>query len=71
MTSPFRIFRESQLYNQCEECKRTLPLNGLGACVRCRRVLCNSHLHGSFFRRLIVDMGAEPVCLRCRAGTPH
>jgi hypothetical protein len=31
-------------------------------------VLCHAHLHGSFFRRLLVDMnlGAQPICVSCR-----
>ena len=66
-------FRPSQLFTQCEECHRTVNLSGAGACPRCRRILCNRHLHGSFFRRLAVDVGAsEPLCLRCRSGqTPE
>jgi hypothetical protein len=66
MTSPFRVFRSSGLWTDCEECRLRVNLSSAGACRRCRRVLCNSHLHGSFFRRLLVDLGAEPVCLRCR-----
>ena len=68
MTSPFRPFQRSQLFTQCEECRRTVNLSHAGACSRCRRILCNTHLHGSFLRRLIVDIGADAVCLRCRAG---
>jgi hypothetical protein len=32
-------------------------------------VLCDEHLHGSFFRKLFVDLGAQPICLRCREDT--
>ena len=63
---PFQVFRHSDLWTQCDECRLTFDLTRVGACARCRRVLCNSHLHGSFFRRLLVDLGAEPVCLKCR-----
>lgn len=71
MTSPFRPFQRSQLYTQCEECRMTVDLSRAGACARCRRILCNAHLHGSFLRRLVVDIGADAVCVRCRsAQTP-
>ena len=66
MSTPFRVFRRSELWTQCEECKLTFDLSRLGACARCRRVLCNAHLHGSFVRRLLVDFGAEAACLKCR-----
>jgi hypothetical protein len=66
MSTPFRVFRRSDLFTQCEQCKRTLDLSQLGACRRCRRVLCNAHLYGSFVRRLLADLGAEAVCLKCR-----
>lgn len=66
MTSPFRVFRSSGLWTQCEECRLRVNLSRAGACRRCRRILCNTHLHGSFLRRLLVDFGAEPLCLRCR-----
>lgn len=66
MTSPFRVFRSSGLWTQCEECRLQVNLSSAGACRRCRRILCNKHLHGSFVRRLLVDLGADAVCLRCR-----
>ncbi|HJQ18970.1 MAG TPA: hypothetical protein VJ867_01390 [Gemmatimonadaceae bacterium] len=68
MTSPLRIFRRSNLLTECEECRLPVDLSRAGGCARCRRVLCNRHLHGSFWRRLIVDVMAQaPVCVRCRA----
>jgi hypothetical protein len=30
-------------------------------------VLCDRHLHGSFFRKLMTDFGVQALCLRCRA----
>ncbi|HMC55500.1 MAG TPA: hypothetical protein VKH19_10040 [Gemmatimonadaceae bacterium] len=68
MTSPLRVFRKSNLFTECEECRRPVDLSGAGGCTRCRRVLCNRHLYGSFFRRLLADViAAQPVCVRCRA----
>lgn len=67
MTAPLRVFRRSNLYTQCEQCHATVDLTRAGACPRCKRVLCNKHLHGSFFRRLMTDLGAATLCLRCRA----
>lgn len=71
MTAPFRIFRRSELHTQCEQCRQTLDLSRMGACSQCRRVLCHAHLHGSFFRRLAVDLGAAPVCVQCRQSAPQ
>lgn len=67
MTNPFRPFRSSQLWTECEECHRSVNMSDAGGCSRCRRVLCNDHLHGSFARRLLVDLGAEALCNVCRA----
>ena len=66
MSSPLRVFRRSDLWTQCEECKLSVDLSRAGACTLCRRILCNTHLHGSFMRRLLVDLGAPLVCIRCR-----
>jgi len=52
----------------CEVCGRRFDLVKGGACQRCRRVLCPAHLHGSFGRRLLVDLGAAALCVQCRAG---
>lgn len=59
-------FRRSNIWTQCEECRQTVDLTRIGACRQCRRVLCNTHLYGSFIRRLAADLGADVVCLRCR-----
>lgn len=64
--TPFRVFRRSEMFTECEACGVQMDLSRAGVCVRCRCVLCHDHLHGSFVRRLLVDLGAEPVCLRCR-----
>jgi hypothetical protein len=65
-----RMFQRSEIWTQCEECRRNVDLGRAGGCIECRRVLCHAHLHGSFFRRLLVDVGARPVCVRCRRGAP-
>ena len=70
MASPFRPFHRSVIFTQCEECRANVDLTRAGACARCRRILCNTHLHGSFFRRLYVDIGAEAICVSCRARGP-
>jgi len=64
----FNPFRSSVLFTECDECNLRKNMSEIGACARCKRVLCNDHLHGSFARRLLADAGlAEIVCLRCRA----
>ena len=64
----FRIFRDSELATDCDQCGGRVDLLKGGACVRCRRILCFRHLHGSFVRRLATDLGAQMLCVRCRAG---
>lgn len=68
MSQPFGMFRRSDLVTECEACRLPVDLSRAGACVKCRRVLCNGHLHGSFIRRLVVDLnlGAQPICTTCR-----
>jgi hypothetical protein len=51
---------------ECDVCGRRFDLMTGGACQRCRRVLCAQHLHGSWTRRLFVDLGAKAVCVECR-----
>jgi hypothetical protein len=63
----FGIFRDTELATDCDECGGRVDLLKGGACVRCRRILCFRHLHGSFVRRLATDLGAETLCIRCRA----
>ena len=53
---------------ECDACRLPFDLVKGGVCERCRRVLCERHLHGSFIRRLRVDLGAAALCLDCRAG---
>jgi hypothetical protein len=64
----FGFFRDSDLATDCDECGGRVDLLKGGACMRCRRILCFTHLHGSFARRLATDLGASTLCVRCRAG---
>lgn len=67
MSSPFTVFRPSNVWIDCEVCHRQVNMNRAGGCSRCRRMLCNDDLHGSFVRRLLVDLGLAPlVCVECR-----
>lgn len=63
-----RFFRNSQVSTDCDQCHGRVDLIKGGVCTRCRRILCAQHLHGSFFRRLLVDLGAASLCVQCRAG---
>ena len=62
------VFLQTAMGTECEMCGRRFDLVKGGACVQCRRALCADHLHGSWARRLLVDLGAQPVCVQCRAG---
>jgi hypothetical protein len=66
MIRPLRWFMHTEMATECEQCGRRFDLVSGGACARCRRALCAAHLHGSWVRRLIVDLGAEPICVQCR-----
>ena len=62
------ILRKSMFRTDCDQCGEKFPVNSGGVCERCRRILCNKHLHGSFVRRVAIAMGASYVCVDCRAG---
>ena len=67
VTSPFSVFKSSNLWTDCEQCRLRVNLSNAGACAKCKRILCDTHLHGSFARKLIVDLGVGAViCLKCR-----
>jgi hypothetical protein len=63
----FEIFRSSQITTDCDQCHGPVDMVKGGVCEECRRILCYRHLHGSWFRRLITDLGARTVCVQCRA----
>jgi hypothetical protein len=62
-----QVFRRSIFTTECDECRVKFAVNTGGVCDRCRRILCNKHLHGSAFRRIAIAMGAPYLCLRCRS----
>jgi hypothetical protein len=62
------VFRRSMFRTECDECGKPFPVNTGGVCDRCRRILCNAHLHGSLARRIAIALGAPYVCVACRAG---
>lgn len=62
------IFRSSQISTDCDQCRGRVDLLKGGVCITCHRILCYRHLHGSFVRRLMVDLGAVSTCVQCRSG---
>ena len=63
-----RFFLASEMGTDREACGARVDLITGGVCIECRRILCASHLHGSRFRRLLVDLGAKSRCVKCRTG---
>jgi hypothetical protein len=66
MTRRIRLFRHTEMATECDVCGLRFDLISGGACLRCRKILCARHLHGSWLRRLLVDFGADPICCACR-----
>jgi hypothetical protein len=66
MSRRIRLFRRTEMATECDVCGLRFDLIAGGACLRCRKILCARHLHGSWLRRLLVDFGADPVCCACR-----
>ena len=64
----FEFFRSSQITTDCDQCGGRVDMLKGGVCTSCRRILCYAHLHGSWTRRLLADIGGSAVCVRCRAG---
>lgn len=62
----YEIFRSSQVSTDCDQCRGRVDLLKGGVCTRCRRILCYPHLHGSWLRRLLADIGAATICVQCR-----
>lgn len=56
---------------ECDACGYRFDLTHGGVCARCKRILCYTHLHGSWFHRIRVDIaGGQAVCVDCRSGRP-
>ena len=66
MSRRVRVFAQSEIATDCDECGVRFDITSGGACMKCRRVLCAQHLYGSWLRRLAVDFGARPICVDCR-----
>ena len=64
-----QFFRDTELSTNCDRCNGRVDLIKGGVCTRCRRILCCTHLHGSLWRRLATDLGADIICVECRAAT--
>lgn len=62
------FLRRSMFKTDCDQCRKPFPVNTGGVCDRCRRILCNDHLHGSFVRRIAIALGSNNLCVDCRAG---
>jgi hypothetical protein len=62
------VFRKSIFRTECDECRKPFPVNTGGVCENCKRILCDRHLHGSFFRRMAIALGSPNRCVACRAG---
>lgn len=62
------IFRKSILSIDCNACGRRFEPSTGGVCSQCQRILCFTHLHGTRIRRVLMELGARPVCVACRRG---
>lgn len=63
-----RFFRETDVKTNCDVCGMFFDLIKGGVCEKCRRILCPTHLHGSFAQRLMADITGKHVCVQCRHG---
>jgi len=61
------VFKKSIFFSECDRCHARFHIGAGGVCERCRKILCDDHLHGSLVRRIQVSFGAPPVCIYCRA----
>ena len=61
------FLKKSIFFSECDRCHVRFHIGGGGVCERCRRILCDNHLHGSLVRRIQVSFGAPVVCLACRS----
>ena len=61
------FFKKSMFFSECDRCHVRFHIGQGGVCERCRKILCDNHLHGSLVRRVQVSFGAPVVCVACRA----
>ena len=60
------FFKKSIFTSDCDRCHMRFHIGAGGVCEECRRILCDTHLHGSFVRRVQVSFGAPNICVSCR-----
>jgi hypothetical protein len=63
-----RYLRQTDLRLDCDACGAAFDLMTGGTCERCRRILCERHLHGSWLVRMVHEFRRPVTCVRCRAG---
>lgn len=63
-----RFFRETDVTTDCDACGLYFDIIKGGVCEKCRRILCERHLHGSWSRRLLADVTGRNLCVECRRG---
>ena len=64
----FSMLRRTDLSTECDACGVGIDLMTGGTCERCRRILCATHLHGSWLRRMVHEYRRPVTCVDCRAG---
>ncbi len=64
------FLRKSDLGTECDACGGRVDLMTGGTCERCRRILCATHLHGSWWRRMVHEYRRPILCVACRDGAP-
>jgi hypothetical protein len=62
------FFRDTDVKTNCDACGAFFDLIKGGVCDKCRRILCDRHLNGSWTQRVIADITNKHVCVQCRHG---
>ena len=60
------VFKKSIFTSECDRCNVRFHIGAGGVCESCGKILCDTHLHGSLFRRVQVSFGAANICVSCR-----
>ena len=63
-----RFFARTEMATECDACQARFDLISGGVCESCKRILCFTHLHGSWVQRLRTEFGARMLCVTCRHG---